>query len=245
MHKGIFITRTDTNTGKTIVAGGLAGALRKKNINVGVMKPVATGIVNGLKSPDAEFMMRCASVTDELHLVNPVCLDLPLVPYMAARKAGISIDLEKIWKAYASLTSRHDFMIVEGAGGIMVPLKEDFYIIDMIQKLNLPVLIVTNPGTRSINQILLTIKCLNNYGLKILGIIINHVSDIDSGIAEKTSSQIVRELTGIEILGSIPFNPEINLFNQYTDTIIDLILEHVNLRPLKAQDPDKLLSPLF
>ncbi len=236
MHKGIFITGTDTNTGKTIVAGGLAGALRRKNINVGVMKPIATGVVNGLRSPDAEFMIRCASVMDELHLVNPVCLELPLVPYMAARKAGISIDLEKIWNAYAGLASRHDFMIVEGAGGIMVPLKKDFYIIDMIQRLNLPVLIVTNPGTRSINHTLLTIRCLNHCGLEIIGIIENHVSDIDPGIAEKTSPQIVSELTGIEVLGSIPFNPEINLFNQYTENIIELILEHINLSPLKAQD---------
>ena len=117
MTKGYFITGTDTGVGKTLVAGGLAALYKNKGLNVGVMKPVATGckrVNNTLVSDDAVFLKISAEVEDEYELINPVSLEQPLAPTVAARLSNTKIDSDKINTAFDTLCERHEYMIVEG-----------------------------------------------------------------------------------------------------------------------------------
>ena len=141
MRGGLFITATDTEIGKTFVAAGLACAFARVGVDVGVMKPIASGCrrVSKAKAPgedlvsnDAEFLKQEANVADDLNLINPVRFEEPLAPLVAARVSGRSIDLNEIISAYDKLRKRHDLVIVEGIGGLMVTIIEDYFFTDLI-----------------------------------------------------------------------------------------------------------------
>ena len=121
MAHGIFITGTGTEIGKTVIAGGLAAALKQVGTDVGVMKPISTG-----DTADAAFLKHAAQVEDALSLINPIHLRQPLAPSVAARIEGREIDLSSVETAFAELQQRYDFVIVEGVGGIAVPIRDDF-----------------------------------------------------------------------------------------------------------------------
>src|SRR6266542_1854891 len=121
--RGLFITGTDTEVGKTVITGGLAGALRSRGINVGVMKPAASGCTisrdGRLFSEDALFAMTAAGMPEgEYDIANPYRLKQPLAPRLAAELAGVKIEVEHCRNCYDQLKNRYDFMLVEGAGGI-------------------------------------------------------------------------------------------------------------------------------
>lgn len=208
MTKGIFITGTDTGVGKTYVACGIAAALRSTGIDVGVMKPAETGCParNGKLVPlDAMRLMKAAGAKDVLGLVNPYRFRKPLAPSVAARMERKSVRSKKILDSYDALSRRHDFMIVEGAGGIMVPLAGDYLFLDLAKALGLPALIVARPGLGTINHTLLTVGALRGGGIKIKGVIINYTFGGKSGWAEKTSPAVIEELSGVNILGVVPY----------------------------------------
>src|SRR4051812_47299506 len=128
-YPAFLVTGTDTGIGKTLVAGGLAAAFARRGRAVGVMKPFATGartLRGRLVSDDARFLRKAAGVDDSLDLINPICLKPPLAPAMAADVAKKVIDLGKVWAAWRTLTRRHSPMIVEGVGGLLVPLLTRF-----------------------------------------------------------------------------------------------------------------------
>ncbi len=203
---GIFITGTDTGVGKTYVAAGLASFARSQGTNVGVMKPAETGCRkrNGILVPaDAVLLMKAAGVRDGLDDVNPYRFSKPLAPSVAAATDGRSISPGKIIRAFERLRRKHDCMIVEGAGGIMVPLSGRFTFLDLAADLRLPVLIVARPGLGTINHTLLTVNAVRNRKLEIAGIVINHAQPGQTGMAEKTNPDIIRELSGASILGAV------------------------------------------
>ena len=142
-HKGIFVTGTDTDCGKTIIAGGIARALLHKGFNVGVMKPVATwgdprrepGGRKRWISEDALHLRQAAATSDSLDLINPICFKAAMAPWPAARLEKKKIDIHRVTLAYKELCRRHDFVVVEGVGGLMVPLKRDFFVIDLIARM--------------------------------------------------------------------------------------------------------------
>jgi dethiobiotin synthetase len=208
MIKGIFITGTDTGVGKTFLAAGIVRALRAQGIDVGVMKPVETGcrIRDGKLIPkDAMTLMRSAAVKDPLDLVNPYRFQAPLAPMVAAQHEGITIEIRKIKEAFRLLAKRHEFMVVEGAGGIMVPLSLRYSYLDMAADMGLPVLIVARPGLGTINHTLMTIAMLKNRGVKVSGIVINHAIDRKEGLAEKTSPDVIKIISGVDIIGIVKF----------------------------------------
>ena len=208
MNKGIFITGTDTGVGKTYLASGIAAELRHRGVNVGVMKPVETGCsMRGerLVPPDARRLMKAAGVDDPLALVNPYRFRRPLAPLVAARLAGKKIEPDNIVIACQELSRRHDFMIVEGAGGIMVPLRGAYTYLDLALALALPVLIVARPGLGTINHTLLTIAALKQRRVTISGIIINHSREQKPGLAEKTNPAVLESISGVKIVGTISF----------------------------------------
>jgi dethiobiotin synthetase len=208
MLKGVFITGTDTGVGKTYVAAGIAVALKQRGVNIGVMKPAETGCgmrAGRLVPRDALRLMKAAHVRDPLSLVNPCRFRKPLAPSVAAELERKKIDPKKIIKAYHALSKRHDFMIVEGAGGIMVPLTRRYLYLDLAYELGLPVIVVARPGLGTINHTLLTLSALKERGITISGIVINYARNRKPGPAEKTSPAMIEKISGVPIAGIIPY----------------------------------------
>jgi dethiobiotin synthetase len=213
MARGIFITGTDTGVGKTYIAERLALDLRKRGINVGVMKPAETGChhrAGTLIPRDALRLMKAAGSDDSLAFVNPYRFREPLAPLVSARRAGKKIEPRVIAQSFKILRSRHEFVIVEGAGGIMVPLTPRYTYCDLAYTLGLPVVIVSRPGLGTINHTLLTISALRARDISIAGIIINYAADWKKGLAEKTSLSVIEEMSKLPILGTV-FHGEKNL----------------------------------
>jgi dethiobiotin synthetase len=226
---GVFITGTDTGVGKTAVAAGLAGALTDMGFSIGVMKPVQSGagLRNGrLYSQDAEFMIAAAGSQDEIELVCPVLLREPLAPAVAAELESKTVRVDIIKNAYMELKKRHDFVIVEGTGGIAVPLKDRFLFSDLIKYLGIPAIIVVRAGLGTINHTFLTVEYAKRCGISVTGVIIN---DFKGGMAEETNPGIIAGLTGVPVLGIIPHDSTINTENGSIGNMVRLVREHVDL----------------
>lgn len=202
MNNGLFITGTDTGVGKTIVAATLARILRLRGVNVGVMKPVTSGCFerNGeLISEDAELLAWAAGVdcTDD---VAPYCLREPVSPAEAAGLDGVKIDFSRIVACYHRLAAQHEFMIVEGAGGLMVPLNGGLLIADLVRQLDLPLLVIARPGLGTINHSVLTCFAAGQMDIEVKGVMVNRFP-ANPGLAEKGASHQIGSLCGAPILG--------------------------------------------
>lgn len=230
--KGIFIIGTDTNVGKTVVSAGLAIALKSKGINVGVMKPVASGAVennNKLISADANFLKHSIDSSDPLEIINPVIMSLPLAPIAASRIEKVDVDINKIIESYKNLSSLHDFMIIEGAGGILSPLIDNYFVSNLSLDIGLPAVIVTRPNLGTINHTLLTIKYALACTIKVKGFIINESENRDYGIAGESNTGILCELAGVPFLGRLPFDRNVDVENLKFGTIKNSVLKNIDL----------------
>jgi len=206
MTRGLFITGTDTGVGKTYVATGLSAALRRAGVDVGVMKPAESGCRMGagaLVPADARALLRASGARDPLDLVNPYRFSEPLAPAVAAKRAGIRISIARIMKAFHDLAQRHDRLIVEGAGGILVPLAGRLTYLDLAERLHLPVLIVARPNLGTINHTLLTVLAVRSRNLPIAGIVINDRRGGRRGAAERTNPGVIARLSGVPVIGSV------------------------------------------
>ncbi len=199
---GLFITGTGTGIGKTVVASALAGFFFRKGYTVGVLKPVQTGAERNaagvLESQDSKFIASACGCEAEGKMLNPYCFEPACSPHLAAEMAGEYIDPKKIESAYQKLSEEYDIVIVEGAGGLMVPLSKDFFICDLIGLLNIPLLIVSQNILGTINHSILTVRQALLANLKVLGIIFNHPILAPSGFVEKSNPQIVQRNIQVE-----------------------------------------------
>jgi dethiobiotin synthetase len=193
----IFVTGTDTDVGKTVITAGLAAAMRNYNKTVGVFKPVQTGA--SCISSDCEFVK---SVDAEIITKVSYNFKEPVAPSLAAELDKEEIDLEKIKKDYEALKNQCDFVIVEGAGGLLVPIKNNFLMRDLAKMLNLPLVIVARPDLGTINHTLLTVEAAKD--LDILGIIISGYPEGTEDLAIKNAPSIIEKLSGEKILGILP-----------------------------------------
>ncbi len=203
---GIFITGTDTDVGKTVIAAGLALVLRAQGIRVGVMKPIATGCLNfgkRLVSADAAFLMEAAE-NEWTAYTSPARFKHPVSPNVASEIEKKEVDLDQIRRAYAELEKNYDFIIVEGIGGLMVPINPKYYVTDLIREFRLPILVVSKPGLGTINHTLLTIDAARIRGLEIKGIVFNRVPRANLSMAEMTNPKVIHELTKLPLLGALP-----------------------------------------
>ncbi len=199
IKKGIFITATDTGVGKTIATLVLATLLKAKGFDVGIMKPVQCG------GKDAHFLKTSLNLSDPDDLINPFYAPEPLSPHLAFRRAKITIDQHKIIDAYQELQKRHDIVLVEGAGGLMVPIREDYLVSDLISDLDLEAVIVSRLGLGTINHSLLTIHQMKNLGIKIRGIIFSTLNSKKPGLPEQTNPDVIKKISGVDVLGIIPY----------------------------------------
>lgn len=229
--KGIFITGTDTGVGKTIVAAGLALVLRERGRKVGVMKPVATGCIGDGKrliSEDAAFLFEAAE-NEYAPLTNPLRFHNPLAPSVASVIEKKEIAIEKIMKAYQELQRYYDFLIVEGIGGLLVPITKDYYVANLIHELDLPLIIVARGGLGTINHTLLTVDAAVIRGFQIRGIIFNRMPRVNVSIAEITNPKVIHDLTKIPILGTLPDLEDVDVERCQFGNLKEVFKERIDL----------------
>lgn len=203
---GLFITGTGTGVGKTIAAAAVAAALTGRGVNAGVMKPIATGMdagEAGLSDPD--WLARATGVTDPPDLIAPYRFGTPASPLVAAARAGRTIDQARIIEALETLSARHDCVVVEGIGGVLVPITAGFFVADLAKLLGLPVLIVAHAGLGSINHTLMTVECLRNRGVAVGGLIFNHPSAPPATADLSETVLTILRLSGARSFGELPY----------------------------------------
>ncbi len=184
---GILVVGTDTAVGKTVVAAGLAWALRRRGIDVGVMKPVETGVSTRRRSDAA--LLRLAA---------------PLAPMVAARREGVRLSLDRLVRGYERLAARRAFVVVEGVGGLMVPITATKTTLDLAEALQLPLLIVIANRLGAINHTLLTLHAAECRGLTVHGLILNHPRR-SRGLAERTNQDALARLRPQAPWVSVPY----------------------------------------
>jgi dethiobiotin synthetase len=194
MYKGIIITATDTEVGKTYVSCKIAEALRKSGINTGVFKPVSTG-----DRKDAEALIKTAKLDESPETVTPVFFDNPMSPYGASILENKEFDLKEIYTGFKYFLNKYKFTVVEGIGGLLVPLKKNFFVSDLIKKFDLPVIVVARHGLGTINHTLLTVEKLARDKRKVLGLIFSGKKNSDD-ISERSNVSIIKELTRLPAL---------------------------------------------
>ena len=240
MTRGCFVTGTGTGVGKTVVAAALAICLRQRGLNVGVMKPVETGI--GGRGPtlsDTEYLRAAGGAVDPVEAISPYRLTAPLAPLAAARQAGTVIEMDRILAAYERLAAGHTLMVVEGIGGVLVPIGHQFNVRDLIVRLGLPTVVVGRATLGGVNHALLTVEALRQRGIPILGIVLNHVAipSVPSGKwpdaldtrQEESTVELVKELSGVLVLGPLRHDP---MLAQARDAGLDKLAAEEAIRTL-------------
>jgi dethiobiotin synthetase len=220
--KSLFITGTDTDVGKTYITAGLAITLRKMSIDVGVMKPFAAGIAQkkGFKSEDVEILSNAAQINDSESLVNPQFFPISASPYTAWKKLKIKPKIPLILSSFKKLSKKHEMMLVEGMGGTLTPILKNYYITNLIKDMKIPTVIVTRSKVGTVNHTLMTVMMCQKYKIPIKGIIINN---FDKGYPINQLKKDLESLTGIKVLGSIPFIKDMSdkslymIFKKYID----------------------------
>jgi dethiobiotin synthetase len=206
--RGLFITGTDTGVGKTEVACALVSGARAAGLDVGAMKPAQSGVTPG-EASDAERLRLAAGGGDPLDLVCPYQFAPPLAPGVAARLAGVEISLPRLLEAARTLASRHAALLVEGAGGLLVPLTPDRTFADLAVALGLPVLVVARAGLGTVNHTALTLEALRARGLTVAGVVLNRTGPDDDPSVPTNAAEIER-LTGARVLATLPYLRDIS-----------------------------------
>ena len=230
-YRGLFITGTDTGVGKTLVGAGLVASLRNSGMDIGVMKPIETGF--SCRSSDAVFLKKMAGVEDSLDSICPYRLKRPLAPFTAANMENISIRFDRIALAYGRLLLNHRVVLVEGAGGLLVPITGKKMMADLALFLGLPVLIVSRTGLGTINHTLLSVEAAKQRGIEVAGVIFNH-SASRRGLAERTNPSVMRSLLDVPMLGEIPYAPFLKKRIPDGEKISKWVETHIDMRRIKA-----------
>jgi dethiobiotin synthetase len=214
MTTPIFITGTDTGVGKTVVAGAIAAALRARDVDVGVMKPLESGCEQRdgrLVPADAVVLRRLAGVRDSLDLICPYRFAAPLAPALAAAEEGVVPRLDVIQDAFNMLSERHEVMLVEGAGGLLVPALpgpaigpgRGMLMADLASALGARLLIVARNRLGTINHTLLTLYYAHTSGLEVAGVVLN-APDAAREPSTRSNARAIEEWGHARLLGSVP-----------------------------------------
>jgi dethiobiotin synthetase len=199
---GLFVTGTDTGVGKTRVACALVAGLVGRGLDVGVMKPVETGV--GAEGPLDALALRTASGADDpLDDVCPLRFALPAAPSVAAAREGRTVELAAVRAAFARQRARHAWLVVEGAGGLLVPLDERLTMADLAGELGLPLLVVARASLGTINHTRLTLEAAEQRGLPVAGVVISHAGGALSG-ADAENLGALRAWLGARLCGELP-----------------------------------------
>ncbi len=208
MAKGFFITGTDTGVGKTVVAAALIKAIGTFGLKVGGMKPIETGCCREgdvLIPSDGMFLKSIAHMDETVNDITPYCFEHPLAPMVAGEIEGISVDVVAITRAFEELAEKYQAIVVEGAGGLLVPISRNYYMLDLAKEFSLPLIVVARPGLGTLNHTLLTVNYAIKEGLQVAGIIINYTYPPEDNMAEKTNPQIFKKISSVPLIGIFPY----------------------------------------
>ena len=228
------MTGTDTGVGKTTVACGIAAAFRRRGWTVGAFKPVETGCHRqpdaGPLPEDAARLKYFAGCSTDLRTICPYALGEPVAPLVAARQEGISIDIEVLVRCHGAIAAAHDVTLIEGAGGLLVPLAPGLVFADLVARLDVPLLVVVGSRLGAINHALLTIRYAHSVGLRVLGYVLNFLSP-DADLAARTNLAVLTEFVG-PALGVVPYLAEVGMTEDNRQRLADLFAAQVRLEAL-------------
>jgi dethiobiotin synthetase len=223
----LLVTGTDTGVGKTVVTGALASLLLQRGCRPGVMKPFATGGEwrdGRLVSPDALFLTRAAKDETPLDLVNPVLLETPASPLAASRLEDKPTDLKAVDRTFDELRERHRFLLVEGVGGLLVPIAPDILLIDFLARWPLRVLLVARPGLGTLNHTLLSIEAVRARNLPLCGVLFCEAVSPDPGDSSlPDNAGLIEEFGQTPVLGTIRYNRKISVETGKIDGLSSLL----------------------
>jgi len=231
MAKGFFITGTDTGVGKTLIAGAVIKALKLLGYKTGAMKPIETGCGREgemLIPFDGMALKQMAHMEENITLITPCCLESPLAPLAAAEADMKEIDTEELRKSLLILSRKYDTMVIEGIGGLMVPVRKDYYVIDIAKEFGFPLILVARPGLGTVNHTMLSVNCALREGLTVAGVIINYSQLPDHSLAEKTNPALLAQVCPVPILGIFP-----HLKSMDEDAIAMAAMKNLDLDALK------------
>lgn len=204
MAKTIFITATGTDIGKTYVSGLIAKHIKDKGLNIGYYKAALSGS-NDIKDSDAWYVKQQADLLDSYDEMVSYTYKHAYSPHLAAQIEGNPPDIKIIKNAYKDISKKHDYMIVEGSGGIICPIRYDsnqkIFLEDIIKELNIPSLIIADAGLGTINSTVLTIEYMRSKNLKINGVILNRFEM--SNKMHEDNQKMVEKMTGVKIIGVV------------------------------------------
>ncbi len=206
MTRGWFVTGTDTGVGKTVVSCAIARGCLERGIDVGVMKPSETG-VSEAGPLDAIALRDAADCGDALELICPQAFAMPAAPTVAASAEGRSVEAGAIRTAWATLAGRHEAMVVEGAGGLLVPIWDGATMADLAAELGLPLVVVARAALGTINHTLLTLEAIERRGLDLAGVVISHATGVLSD-ADEANLGALRQALGRCLIGELQPLPE-------------------------------------
>lgn len=208
-ERGIFVMGTDTGVGKTVVTAAIALAARSQGRTVAPLKPAQTGD-DGTLAGDAGFVAALLGLDEPAENLCPYRLRAPLAPAVAAQREGVRLDPAVVVRAHAALAERYELVLVEAAGGALVPFCDGVDMAALAGMLGLVVVVVIRPGLGTLNHTLLTLEALHRRGLTVLGTVISGYPD-EPGLDAATNPQVLARISPVPLLGVIPFDPEIDV----------------------------------
>lgn len=221
MAKTIFITATGTDIGKTYVSGLIAKHIKDKGLNIGYYKAALSGS-NDIKDSDAWYVKQQADLLDSYDEMVSYTYKHAYSPHLAAQIEGNPPDIKIIKNAYKDISKKHDYMIVEGSGGIICPIRYDsnqkIFLEDIIKELNIPSLIIADAGLGTINSTVLTIEYMRSKNLKINGVILNRFEMANK--MHEDNQKMVEEMTGIKIIGVV-IDGILKLYKENIETLFE------------------------
>lgn len=188
------VTGTDTGVGKTFLSTVLLALLRRRGLNVAAMKPVETGVKADDPASDAMRLREAAGAPDAVERVRPVLIAEPLAPWVALSRSGGTIDLGALDAAFHQLAEGRDAILVEGAGGLLVPITRDLAYDGLFVGWGLDLIVVAGNRLGTINHTLLTVRAAHDTGLRVRGVVLNALGPEPGGIAERTNLEALAEL---------------------------------------------------
>ena len=207
----LFVTGTDTDIGKTCITASIVNHLSKMNVDVGVMKPFASGYKATVDSvsDDVKILMKYSRVNDPIDLVNPYFFEIPTSPYDACKQLNLEIEISRVIDSYKQLTSIHDVVIVEGIGGIMTPISKNYFVSDLISDLQMNTIIVTGSKIGTMNHLMLTYQHVKEKNLCLNGFVVNQ--NVSDGYGASNLKQQIIDLTGQSTYGPIQYYKSFNI----------------------------------
>lgn len=213
-QRGVFVTGTDTGVGKTLVASALVLCLKQWGINVGVMKPIETGVSPSPKAQsDGARLRKAAGCLDPMTEVSPYRFRLPLAPLSASQAEGRTLRMATIIRTFRGLHQRYALMVVEGAGGINVPITWTLNMLDLIQEMNLSVIVVGQSGLGGINHALLTLHALRQRKIPVMALILNQQRPLRTKfdrLQEQSTVTLLGRLAEAPVVGPILYRQSLN-----------------------------------